>query len=74
MIMKDDQVDNEVNATAKQEKGWERIRVQVDSGAIDHVMPKDVAKGFEIRQTTASSRGQGYSVANGTRIKNHGEK
>ena len=55
-------------------KGWERIRVQVDSGAIDHVMPKDVAKGFEIRPTTASTKGQGYSAANGTIIRNHGEK
>ena len=74
IIMKDDQIGNEVNAITTQEKGWERIRVQVDSGAIDHVMPKDVAKGFEIRPTVASSKGLGYSASNGTRIRNHGEK
>jgi hypothetical protein len=59
---------NEVRA------GWERIRVQVDSGAIDTVAPKDVAKKFALRETPASRRGVGFVAANGSKIKNYGER
>ena len=54
--------------------GWERIRVQVDSGAIDTVAPKEVASAFRVRETEASRRGLGFVAANGTKIKNYGEK
>ena len=54
--------------------GWERIRVQVDSGAIDTVAPKNVAAAFDIKETEASRRGMGFVAANGTKIKNYGEK
>ena len=54
--------------------GWERIRVQVDSGAIDTVAPKEVAAAFNIFETAASKKGMGFVAANGTKIKNYGEK
>ena len=54
--------------------GWELTRVQVDSGAIDTVAPKEVAGAFKIRETEASRRGLGFVAANGTKIKNYGEK
>ena len=54
--------------------GWERIRVQVDSGAIDTVAPKEVAAAFNLMETEASRKGMGFVAANGTKIKNYGEK
>ena len=47
---------------------WERVPVTVDSGAIDSVIPKRIAKGVPIRQTEASRRGLKYRAANGTSI------
>ena len=38
---------NEVRATP----GWERIRIQVDSGAIDTVGPKEMSGAFKMRET-----------------------
>ena len=61
---------NEVRATP----GWERVRVQIDSGAIDTVGPKEIAGAFKMRQTEMSKRGIGYVAANGSGIKNYGEK
>ena len=54
--------------------GWEQVSVQVDSGAIDTVAPKDVAAEFPVRKTRAAKMGMGYVAANGTRIENHGER
>ena len=59
---------NEVKA------GWERIKVQVDSGAIDTVAPKNVANRFVLKETAASRRGVGFVAANGSKIKNYGER
>ena len=53
---------------------WERVPVTVDSGAIDSVMPKKVASGVKIRETAASRQGLTYRAANGTAIKNEGER
>jgi hypothetical protein len=53
---------------------WSKLRIQVDSGAIDHVMPKETAPGIRIHPTQASMAGRGYAAANGTKIVNHGEK
>ena len=53
---------------------WERVPVTVDSGAIDSVIPKRVAKGVPVKQTEASRRGLKYRAANGTSIANEGEK
>ena len=61
----------EVNQLAH---GWERIRVQVDSGAIDTVAPKHVAKAFSLMETKMSKKGIGFIAANGSEIKIHGEK
>ena len=54
--------------------GWERIRVQIDSGAIDTVGPKSVAKAFSMMETAHSKKGIGFVAANGSPIKNHGER
>ena len=54
--------------------GWERIRIQVDSGAIDTVTPKDTAEGVPTRTAEAATSGKGYMAANGSKIANYGEK
>ena len=54
--------------------GWEKVRVQVDSGAVDTVVPKETAKAFAIKPTDMSKKGIGFIAANGSKIANHGEK
>ena len=61
---------NEVRATP----GWERVRIQIDSGAIDTAGPKEIAGAFKMRETEMSKRGIGFVAANGSGIKNYGEK
>jgi hypothetical protein len=46
-------------------KGWEKIRIQVDSGAIDTVVPPGVARESQLKETKASKKGVGYVAANG---------
>ncbi len=41
---------SEIRATP----GWERVRVQVDSGAIDTVGPKEIAQALEMKETVMS--------------------
>jgi len=53
---------------------WECIEVNMDSGAIDHVINPDLAKMFETKPTERSLKGSYYEAANGTPIKNYGEK
>lgn len=53
---------------------WEKIRVQVDSGAFDWVTPKSTAASIPIKETESSKKGMNYVAANGTEIKNFGEK
>ena len=53
---------------------WERVPVTVDSGAIDTVIPRRVAKGIAVRQTEASVNGLKYRSASGNAIVNEGEK
>ncbi len=55
-------------------KGWEKVRVQVDSGAIDTVGPKEVAKAFATKENVMSKKGLGYVAANWSRIKNYRQK
>ena len=50
------------------------MRVQINSGAIDTVGPKEIAKAFEMKVMEMSKRGLGYVAANGGSINNHGEK
>ncbi len=59
---------------ARATPGWERARVQIDSGAIDAVGPKEIAKALEIKETEMSKRGTGYVAARGSSIDNYGEK
>jgi hypothetical protein len=54
--------------------GWERVKVQVDSGAIDTVAPKSVAQAFSLMKTTMSESGVGFVAANGSKIENYGER
>ncbi len=61
---------NEVRATP----GWERLRVQIDTGAIDTVGPKEISKAFEVKETEMSRRGIGYVPADVCSVKNYGEK
>ncbi len=61
---------NEVSPTP----GCERVRVQIDSGAIDTVGPKEIAKACEMKETEISNRDVGYIAANGSSIKKYGEK
>ena len=53
--------------------GWEKVRVQVGSGAIDTVAPREVAAGLPIRETRAAKTGLGYVAANGSEIETYGE-
>ena len=55
-------------------EGFEKIRIQVDSGAVDTVGPKSVGRAFEIKKTAASKSGRHYVAANGSAIKNYGER
>ena len=55
-------------------EGFENIRIQVDSGAVDTVGPKSVGRAFEIKKTLASKSGRHYVAANGSAIKNYGER
>ena len=58
----------------EQQGEWERLRVVVDSGACETVGPANVATGFELRPTNASINNVHYVAANGTRIRNHGQR
>ena len=53
---------------------WEKICVQVDSGAFDWVTPKSTAAHVAVTQTEASKNGACFSAANGSEIKTYGEK
>ena len=48
--------------------------ITIDSGAVDTVGPKRVGEGVPINPTRESRMGIGYRAANGTPIKNHGER
>jgi hypothetical protein len=59
---------------AGNKQGWERVEVQIDSGAIDTVAPKGVGGHLPIRETEAVRKNMGYVAANGTKIANYGER
>ncbi len=54
--------------------GWERVGVQIDSGAIDTVGPKEIANAFEMKETEMSKRVVGHVAANGSSVEKYGEK
>ena len=51
--------------------GWGRIVVQVGSGALDTVTPKETALGIMLRETQASNNGIRYTAANGAKFRNY---
>ena len=53
---------------------FEEIKITADSGAVDHVAPPTLARSTPIRETKASKQGVHYIAANGSEIKNLGEK
>ena len=48
--------------------------LKIDSGAIDTCMPPTVAGAFPLRESAMSKAKAGYRAANGTPIRNHGER
>jgi hypothetical protein len=52
---------------------WMEIDAILDSGAVDTIAPKGVAKGSKIRQTDISKRNGKYASADGGIIQNVGE-
>ena len=63
-----------VDNSSADEPKWERITINVDSGAIDTVGPPEIASAFRVRETPASRNGLTYQSPSGTAIKNEGEK
>jgi hypothetical protein len=65
---------NSVQEVCTVEGNWEKIKVNLDSGAIDWVTNPGTAKALKTKETAASREGRGYRAANGTPIRNYGEK
>ena len=55
-------------------KSWEKIRVKLDSGAIDWVFTPEAGEAFDTKPSIFSKYGINYTAANGTEIKNFGQK
>ena len=66
----------EVNAVPKmsEDKDFETLTVTVDSGAYNAVGPVQVATHFKVEPTKASQSGQHYRAANGSMIRNSGQR
>ena len=62
----------EINEFAN--SGWEMIRIVVDSGASEIVVPRDLCPMIETRESVGSRDKQEYRAANGHTIVNEGEK
>ena len=58
----------------KDDSEWEKVTITVDSGAVDIVGPRNIAKAFKVNETAASRRGMTYRAANGSPIPNEGKK
>ena len=56
------------------EGGWQRISATLDSAAIETVGPPEIGNCFPLTETTASKNGINYSAANGSAIKNYGQR
>ena len=48
--------------------------MKVDSGAIDTRTSKEVGRAFPLKETPASKAGMKHEAANGTEIRNYGER
>ena len=66
----------EVNEVPKanQDANFEVISVTVDSGAFNTVGPPKVGTYFNLTPTEASAQGKHYRAANGSIIRNHGQR
>ena len=65
---------NITSKTVSHNGKYEMITVTADSGAADHVAPKNVATHLRIQETSASKQGMKYVAANGHKIANEGQK
>ena len=72
LLTRDDKDISEIHKPIKE--GWEKITVKIDSGAIDSCPPVDMGSGFKTHESKMSREGTRYRDANGTSIKNFGEK
>ena len=59
---------------ASVDEEFEKLSINIDSGAIDHVMNRRHAAGFAIKPSPMSKNKRHYSAANGTRISNEGQR
>ena len=66
----------EVNAVPKMcdDQNFETLVATVDAGAYNTVGPKKVATHFKVEPTKASQTGQHYRAANGSTIRNYGQR
>ena len=53
---------------------WEKLVVKIDSGAVDSCLPKELLTRVPVRETAASKNDMRYVAANGTNIRNYGER
>ena len=64
-----------VSCTGSDDKTrWQLIKVPVDSGAADCVMPKDMLSHIPLEPSEKSKRKGTYTIANGDKILNHGQR
>ena len=52
---------------------WEPITCVIDSGAVDHVIPKKYADAANIRPNQMTMAGESYVAANGSPIESYGD-
>ena len=67
-------VENVQFITDDEGQKWEKIKVKLDTGAIEWVFKKDIGKSFPIKESFASKYNVPYFAAEGSEIKNHGQK
>ena len=65
---------NSTSRKISHDEKYEMITVTADSGAADHVAPKEVASHLRVQETSASRQGMKYVAANGHKIANEGQK
>ena len=79
-LVERESVDREVNEVpvnkqrVKFDVPYETVTVTVDSGAYNTVGPPSVGTHFKITDTEASKTGRNYRAANGTVIRNYGQR
>jgi hypothetical protein len=61
---------NEINVKGM----WEVIPVKLDSGAFDWVFNPKSAQAFKLEETESSKAGLNFTAANGSEIKNYGQR